>query len=241
MSKQRELSEETLAAIRGRRDAGESAQEIAKALGLGVSTVYAKLAQMRADEGADQAVARMTQQRVSLRQGILEELTYHGPADDTDDLIARLRIHGRGRPNVSAHEVQHVLHGLRKQGRVSFRGDQNGSVVLLKAITRRGVSAPEESTRQTEGVASSVAVPQGPETSPQPEAVTGPSDVLVYPELARLRMASVASERYLQAASLLDGIDGNEDTVAALFEAAATADHLTAAEREYLRYAEEHE
>lgn len=236
------LSEETLAAIRGRRDAGETPQEIAKALGLGVSTVYHKLAQMKPKPwaGTDGDVfAREQATHQSLRDGILEELETNGPADDTDDLIARMRFNGRGRANVSAHEVQHVLHALRKQGRVSFRGDQNGTVVLLKAISARGVSAPEESTRQTEGVASSVALPQGPDTSPQPEAATEPRAVL-YPELASLRSASVRSERYLQAAALLEGVPGADATVAELILEAENADNLTAAEREYLRFAADH-
>jgi hypothetical protein len=120
----------------------------------------------------------------SLRQAILDELAANAPVGSME-LTVLLRKQG---VNVAAHEVQHVVQSLQRQGLVTFVENKNGSVKTLGNIrlivgkAEPPAAYPETEAWSPDDLSEIVNVAPNPRS-----AITPISIPLLFPLLDRLR------------------------------------------------------
>lgn len=263
MARGKLLTEEQKVLIRHRIAAGQTDNDIARAMDVNSSSVHylrSRIAEAR-DARED------SEETKSLKDLLLRTVAEQGPIPTVPDLLHRARG-GGGRDNFGAHEVTHILYSLNKQGYVKFGTDKRkasgaqGEHLINIEATARGYgkagfgSGPAAARRERAraaaaeeraNLARSGPVEQVRPPDPKPDPVPEPEPVPSEPEWPLLeallekeahRVAGLAA--YEAAIAALDGVAGLDIINTLKGRASIVASSISQIEHEYMRYAEAH-
>lgn len=250
---------------------GLSAGDIAARLRLKRQTVNdrlrrsAKLVDTRVRDEVDAEVDKERELGDTLKRAVVKVLTKVGRVEDVREVARQLSIRYPDRyRTVGAHNVQHILYVLQKDGLVSFKVHTSGQNRRLTGIEAtpagwaavgdplvRKVETPAKPEPWSGGPtveriqreqAQEVAAPPLPQNEKvEPTSRTWPVLGEIQKRVAEAKDAKAKADKYLEAAAMLESID--PDQAAALLakgEAASEAFRLSPIETEYLDYATVH-